>query len=168
MEHQGRVWYAPEQVQVAGSLVFLAGPIQGTRDWQAEMVAHLQAIAPAIDIANPRRGRLESDFAYAEQVDWETEQLARAGRNGVIVFWLAKEAEHDAKRAYAQTSRVELGEWMVRAQQGAAKLVVGMETGFPGARYIGYRLAQMCPQVPVVRDEMKVAALLVKAALTGR
>jgi hypothetical protein len=164
MEGQGRVWLPPGPVKAKGPLVFLAGPIQGARDWQAEAIVWLLEKSPTLEVANPRR-QVAGDFVYAEQVDWETEQLARAGREGVILFWLAKEAEHNEKRAFAQTSRVEFGEWMVRAQLGEARLVVGVETGFSGARYIRHRLAQTCPDVRVVQDNLEEACDLVVARL---
>jgi hypothetical protein len=164
MRKQGRVWRAPEEVAMQGPLVFLAGPIQGSRDWQAEAIAYLHTSASELHIADPRREKMESDFDYAEQVDWETAALQRAGREGVILFWLAKEVEHDPKRAFAQTSRVEFGEWMVRASYGEAKLVVGIEPGFPGGRYIRYRLAQMLPDV-AVSDDLEVACKMVLRTL---
>jgi hypothetical protein len=164
VQRQGRVWRAPEELAVQGPLVFLAGPIQGSRDWQAEAISYLHASAPELDIADPRREKVESDFDYAEQVDWETNALRRAGREGVILFYLAKEAEHDPKRAFAQTSRVEFGEWMVRASQGEAKLVVGIEPGFPGGRYMRYRLAQMLPNTRV-SDDLQDACQMVLVAL---
>jgi hypothetical protein len=152
MGKTGQVIRPPETLEEDGPLIFLAGPIQGTHDWQARAIRLLCAKAPGVNIASPRRPRTGPDFVYAEQVDWETCQLARAGKDGVILFWLAKEQEHDAKRAYAQTSRVEIGEWMSAAARGEAKLVVGIEEGFTGGRYIRHRLAQMCPQVPVASD----------------
>jgi len=86
---------------------------------------------------------------YAEQVDWETHYLRRAGKDGVVFFWLAKEFKHQCDRAYAQTSRFELGEWKVRHERDGAKLVVGIEEGFTNARYIRRRLMQDCPDVGV-------------------
>ncbi len=83
-------------------------------------------------------------------VDWETFHLRNAGWNGVVLFWLAKEFEHDCKRAYAQTSRFELGEWKVIHERDGSNLVVGIEEGFTGDRYIKRRLPQDCPEVPIL------------------
>jgi hypothetical protein len=139
----------PDYPTITGPLVFLAGPIQGAPEWQAEAVRLLAELAPDLHVANPRRDYLAGEFAYEQQVDWETHHLRRAVANGVILFWLAKEAKHDCGRAYAQTTRFELAEWMVRHQRDGARLVVGIEDGFTGAKYVRRRFAQDCPALPV-------------------
>jgi len=75
--------------------------------------------------------------------------LRRASTEGCILFWLAKEYEHICDRAYAQTTRFELAEWKIRHERDATKLVVGIEEGFTGAKYIKRRLFQDCPLVPI-------------------
>ncbi len=86
---------------------------------------------------------------YNEQVDWETYYLRRAAKQGVVLFWLAKEFRHTCDRAYAQTTRFELGEWKVRHERDGTKLVVGIEQGFTNAKYIKRRLSQDCKDVPL-------------------
>src|ERR1051326_8779002 len=105
--------YIPE---TAGrtSVLFLAGPIQGTGDWQAEARKIIHAKRPDVLVASPRRDYVPGTFDYGQQVDWETYHLRLAAANGVILFWLAREEEHIPSRAYAQTSRFELGEWKIR------------------------------------------------------
>src|SRR5260221_14650142 len=83
-------------------LIFLAGPIQGCRDWQKEAIEILGRLAPTANIANPRRNYLPGGFEYSAQVDWETHHLQLAGQNGVILFWLEREKDHDPNRAFAQ------------------------------------------------------------------
>jgi hypothetical protein len=139
--------YIPETAG-ATPVIFLAGPIQGTGDWQGEASAIILARRPGVMIASPRRAYVPGEFDYAKQVDWETHHLRRAARNGVILFWLAREAEPVPARAYAQTSRFELGEWKMRHERDGVKLVIGIEPGFSGERYIQRRLAQDCPEVP--------------------
>lgn len=97
-------------------------------------------------IASPRR-KIDEEFVYEEQVDWETFHLRRAAVNGVIMFWLARELDHHPDRAYAQTSRFELAEWKLRHERDKVELVVGIEEGFSGARYIRRRISQDCPEV---------------------
>lgn len=132
-------------------LIFLAGPIQGAYKWQEKAIQIISKIAPKIYIANPRREiDIDKDFStemYNEQVDWETYHLIKAGEKGAILFWLAKELKHKCERAYAQTSRFELGEWKTRHEKEGANLVVGIEKGFTGAKYIRRRLAQDCPKI---------------------
>ena len=140
--------FPPDYVEVQGApVVFLAGPIQGAPEWQTEATKILQKLAPEIYIASPRKKYLDGQFVYAEQVDWETHYLNVAAKNGVVMFWLAKEETHYPERAYAQTSRFELGEWKVKHEQAGVKLVVGIEKGFSNERYIRRRLEQDCPQV---------------------
>src|SRR5215470_516294 len=143
------VIFPPEYPAIDGSLVFLAGPIQGARDWQAEAVRLLGTHAADLHVANPRREYPPGTFEYAAQVDWETHHLRRAAERGVILFWLAGEAEVVPGRCYAQTSRFELAEWKVRHERDGVKLVVGIEGGFSGARYVRHRFGQDCPGVPL-------------------
>lgn len=150
-----KIFYPPqiENTNVPG--VFLAGPIQGVRDWQAEAIEILSSLNSDISIYNPRRKYLDGEFIYDKQVDWETYYLRQAAKNGVILFWLAKEDKHNCERAYAQTSRFELSEWKVRHERDGIKLVIGIEDGFTGARYIRRRFSQDSPNVSIL-DSLKV------------
>ncbi len=143
-----KVIFPPDYVEVQDApVVFLAGPIQGAPEWQTEAIAILSKLAPEAYVASPRKKYLDGQFVYADQVDWETHYLNKAAKNGVVMFWLAKEETHYPERAYAQTSRFELGEWKVKHERDGANLVVGIEEGFTNARYIRRRLGQDCPQV---------------------
>lgn len=135
---------------IAGPVVFLAGPIQGAPDWQSQAITHFTPHLDHVHIASPRRQDESSQFDYAAQVDWETHHLRRAAETGVILFWLAREAVSVPGRAYAQTTRFELAEWKVRHERDGARLVIGIEEGFTGARYIRHRFGQDCPKVPLV------------------
>lgn len=134
--------------------VFTAGPIQGAPDWQSEAAElfkrkseHLPG-CPDFCVANPRSpDPWHGD--YEGQVRWEVEHLYRAGRHGVVMFWLAKpdpNGVHPEGRAYGQTSRFELGEWFGRGLHepalpyGPRNLVVGIEPGFSNERYIRTRI----------------------------
>ena len=149
-ERGGRLVLPPEYCKLEGPVIFLAGPIQGAPDWQSQAIAIIREIAPWINIASPRRDYFDEDCVYEEQVDWETHYLRRAAENGLILFWLAKEAHHVCERAYAQTSRFELGEWKVWHEKDKVRLVVGLEEGFTNSRYIVRRLSQDCPSVPIL------------------
>lgn len=159
---------APATVDIVGPLVFLAGPIAwGPASWQDRAIAELARLAPAVHVANPRRDlatsaalwnrredmsrsdRVFPDAAYDEQMDWETRHLHRAAEHGVVMFWLAREVEHRCERPHAQTTRFELAEWKERHRRDGAHLVVGIEEGFTGARYIRRRFEQDCPGVPL-------------------
>lgn len=140
----------PQIVTVDGPLIFLAGPIQGAPDWQSHAIRRLKAAAPDVTIASPRREYPPDEFDYAAQVNWETHYIRLAAQQGVILFWLAREALVLPDRCYAQTSRFELADWKVRHERDGVRLVVGIEDGFSGERYIRQRFGQDCPQVPII------------------
>ena len=56
------------------------------------------------------------------------------------MFWLPNEVEHVDGRSYAQTTRFELGEHFGKNPE---KLVVGIEPGFTGEKYIRLKLSQI-------------------------
>jgi hypothetical protein len=152
---EGKIIFPPKYEKVEGPLIFIAGPIQGAMNWQKLAIEIIRSMDSEINIACPRRvldREKDKKFVYEEQVDWETHYLNRAGANGAIMFWLAKEFRHTCERAYAQTSRFELGEWKTKHQLRGIKLTVGIEEGFTGARYMKRRLSQDCPDVPVLSN----------------
>lgn len=137
-------------------VLFLAGPIQGSENWQAKAIRIFKYI-PNILIASPRRPniRIKGDLVgsdYAEQVDWEHYYLDLSARRGATLFWLAKEKTHDCTRAYAQTTRFELGEAMARHILTGARLIVGIEEGFTNERYIRHTLQKKAPAVSICRN----------------
>lgn len=140
----------PTDRPIDGPLVFLAGPIQGAPNWQAEAAALLSR-QPGLTIASPRRPEFLklSPAEYAAQVDWEHRHLERAGVQGVTLFWLAREAAHRCDRAYAQTTRFELGEAVTRHRWQGIKVVVGIEAGFSNARYLRQTIASKAPAIPL-------------------
>lgn len=147
-----RILLPPEIVELDLNtpIIFEAGPIQGSLDWQTKAAEFIHSIDAEVVIASPRRIYMDENFSYNAQVDWETFFLRRAAENGVLMFWLAKEYEHFCERAYAQTSRLELGEWKIRHERDGVKLVVGIEPGFTNERYIRRRFMQDCPDVPLL------------------
>jgi len=159
-----KITLPPNSTEIEGPLIFLAGPIQSAEDWQNEAIKIIHDIDPLLMIANPRRDYLDDEFVYNEQVDWETKHLRRAGENGAIIFWLAKESEHNHERAYAQTTRFELAEWKVRHERDGAKLVIGVEEGFTGAKYIRRRFSLDCPEVPILTSLQETCAKAVELA----
>jgi hypothetical protein len=144
----GQVIVVPNYDSFTGPLIFLAGPIQGASDWQTEAIEIIQAIDPAVNIANPRSPPpWHGDFTA--QVIWEHSHLASAGHHGVVMFWLAREAEHFCNRAYAQTSRFELGWQMTLSKMNGNPIVVGIEPGFTNERYLRLALAREIPELPI-------------------
>lgn len=144
-----RVLTPPEIVETDGSVIFLAGPIQGAPEWQTDAASIIHDLDPSITVASPRKDYPEGAFVYERQVDWETHFLREAGRVGVIAFWLANQVDETPGRAYAQTTRFELAEWKMRHEYEGVKLTLGIEEGFGNARYIRRRFSQDSPDVRI-------------------
>jgi hypothetical protein len=176
---------APQRHDVDGPIVFLAGPVVwGPHEWHDRAFAYLRQLDPGIHVASPRRDRATSatlwspredaadasgfpEGAYNEQLDWETHYLRLAASRGAVMFWLAREQTHNCERPHAQTTRFELAEWKERAARDGANVVVGIESGFRGARYIRRRFEQDCPAVPLcttLEDTCRAAVALSSSA----
>lgn len=132
-------------------MIFLAGPIQGAVDWQKEAHQVISKLNPNITVVSPRRQDFEEKHDFDVQVDWETYYLNQTGQSGVILFWLAKENNHVSGRSYAQTTRWELATWKERHKTQGAKVVVGIEDGFTGERYIRRMMSKENPDIPIYR-----------------
>ncbi len=146
----GKILTPPNYVDIEGPLIFVAGPIQGSADWQSRAISLLGAAA--VTVASPRRRGDLGEFTEADynaQVDWEHFHLDRAAKNGVILFWLAREREHKCERAYAQTTRFELGEAVTLHRLAGARVCVGIEEGFTNARYLRRTISKKAPGIPV-------------------
>jgi hypothetical protein len=135
--------------KLEGPLVYLNGPIQGSLNWQEEAIEILGGVAPDLHVASAR-GR---NFAGGPEkhMAWEHAFIERAARDGVVMFWCARESKHRCDRAYAAQMRFELGEWAVKSSAGLARLVVGVEKGFMGGSYLQRRLALAYPNIPLCR-----------------
>lgn len=137
--------------EIRGPVIYLAGPIQGARDWHTEAIHILEVVAPHVHVASPRAVRFTGSFEG--QLRWEAAWVARAARDGAILFWLAKELKHRCDRAYAQQPRFELGEWATRSQHlPSLKIAVGVEHGFTGGPYLERRIATAYPNIPLCRS----------------
>lgn len=139
----------PEIVDTPDNVIFLAGPIQGAPEWQTEAANIIHDIDNSVVVASPRKDYALGEFVYPIQVDWETHFLRRAGRTGVVAFWLATQTVETPGRAYAQTSRFELAEWKMKHEYEGAKLTIGIQKYFGNARYIRRRFSQDVPDVKI-------------------
>ena len=128
---------SPEKDYSDKKIVFLAGPIKGAPDWQAQAIKDLADLD--IYVANPRRENVQN-FNLDLQVDWESKFLALSD---VIMFWIPKKNMAIIGRDYAQTTRFELSEWAAKTHYNREykKIVVGIDDAFFGKSYIVKRLA---------------------------
>jgi hypothetical protein len=158
------IFTSPEKGEFDGPAIFLAGPIQGAPDWQVEAVALLVG-EPDLAVFNPRRREFIVEGPdKAAQWDWEHAHLDRAGKRGCIMFWLCREANHDCRRAYAQCTRFELGEAMMRHVRDGVRVVVGIDEGFTNGGYLRHTLAKKAPGIPLAVTLEETVRLAAEAA----
>lgn len=130
-------------LDAAEPLLFIAGPVQGASDYQTAVAHAVLRRRPDFVVATPRvpeeldRG----SFDYDRQVDWEERHLWRAAQLGGIAFWFAAQdpaLPYRPGRAYAQTSRIEIGMVAGWRRFTAVNMVVGFDPDYDGGseRYI--------------------------------
>lgn len=151
---------------------FLAGPVRGGGDWQAEMIEILTALHDGEDfvVVNPCRypsshplymHRIEGDEdTFERQTDWERHYLGKIAdpffTRGCVIFWLACESKDEPREEdgpYARETYGELGEWRGRLMHDRTlRVVIGAEEGFPGLSQIrrNYGQALDQPSAPFV------------------
>jgi len=125
------------------SLVFLAGPIKGSPDWQNPTALELLHHLPEVEVASPRRNS-EEGFDYDEQVSWEKHHLWRAHQMGVVMFWLAARdysLDYNPSRTYAKTTSIEVGTLNGWLSYRRSPVVIGIDpdytsTGGVSEKYI--------------------------------
>ena len=115
--------------------VFLAGPVQGASDWQTPLARQLLGARDDIVVMSPRRTEDDQKkFDADEQKLWEFTTRDYTRQLGVTAFWWAAQAPsipYKTGRAYAQTSRIELGEaigW--RTYDMSIPVVVGFDQNY--------------------------------------
>lgn len=106
----------PPREGASDATIFLAGPVQGTHDWQREAATQLLDALPQpnVDIVSPRG--LKELYAKPspwldteQQTPWEKRHLLRAREQGCLAMWMAAQEFETPGRVFAQTSRIELG-----------------------------------------------------------
>jgi len=100
--------------EIGRNFIYLFGPIQGAEDWQKSAIEIIYSLNLELHIISPRRlEEKQEEYSHKkklEQIAWERYHIEKTWKRGVSMFWFAKESEHIDGRAYAQTSRFELGE----------------------------------------------------------
>ena len=171
IEHQAPNY---DGIPTDAPIMFTAGPIQGAPHWQKQVIEIAKDIPADIDtlhIANPRREtiRVMGDFSdddYNTQVDWEEVHILRSYKIGGILYWFAAQdpnEPYEPGRAYAQTTKIELGDTigMIRAGQ-KINVVVGFDPEYKGGskKYIAKRAEEF--DIPVYSDLYVATTSLIK------
>jgi hypothetical protein len=156
-------------------LFFLAGPILGGDDWQAEMCRQLDMWCTDCIIVDPTRRTPDDRLtAYAmkgennvfpHQTAWERYYLRLAARNakrGCLIFWLPCESKTELRtdgKPYAGDTRGEVGEWRGQMMYNPEiRLIMGAEPDFPGLEQIRRnQIAAIDPDFTIY-DSMQAAA----------
>lgn len=128
---------APNQpnLQTNKKSIFLAGTIQNSTDWQAQLVEKIRILD--IIVYNPRRKVYPNNDQNAaiQQITWEHEYLKAAD---AISFWFAKTSLNPI-------TLFELGSWIKTPKP----LIIGVEPGYP-------RELDVFTQVGLERKDMKI------------
>lgn len=154
--------YLPKQIvrlspTPKSPLLFLAGPIRGGGDWQADMAEMILKHEPSAHIACPSRWRSDHRLAthfhqpFSEgeirQLVWERHYLKQAGLEsrvpGCIIFWLGLESTtspHPGPEPYAMDTRREIGKFTAFAEMMNVRMVVGGNRRFYGLDVIRFEL----------------------------
>jgi hypothetical protein len=115
--------------------IFLAGTIQGSADWQAEIVKALSNFD--VVVFNPRRKDfpIHDPSAAQEQITWEFDMLKRAD---MISFWFAPET-------LGPIVLLEYGRWT-----GTQKpIVTGMDPKYPRRQDVEIQTKLIRPEIPI-------------------
>lgn len=156
--------YIPKQIvplspTLESPLLFLAGPIRGGGDWQADMAETILNREPSALITCPSRWdsehRLATHFyqpfskADNRQLVWERHYLKQAGLEsgvpGCIIFWLSLESSnhpHPGPEPFAMDTRREIGKFTAFAEMMDVRMVAGGNRGFHGLDVILFELSE--------------------------
>jgi len=116
--------------------LFLAGTIQNSTDWQAQVIEKIRILD--IILFNPRR-KVYPDNAAIQQITWEHQYLKAAD---AISFWFAKTSINPI-------TLFELGSWIKTPKP----LIIGVEPGYP-------RELDVFTQVGLERRGLKIVQTL--------
>ncbi len=166
---------------------FIAGPVLGGGDWQAEMcrIFHRLIGDKEFYIACPCRWTSDHSLSehfvpgstdqFSSQTFWERHWLDRAGKylgkRGCVLFWLAEESREHPRlddQPYARDTYSELGEWRGRMMCTlGTRAVVGAEPNFPGLSVIqkNFDSALQLPKFPIYSTMEETAQAAINVAL---
>lgn len=137
--------------------VFLGGPIRGAGDWRSDIFERLGSISStrkAIEVVDPSR-RSEFELTAEMRAHWEEQAMASSAINGVLSFWIANQVEQigdagDFPRPYGQFSRLELGQWLARAEcDPTLRVILGVSVNIPYFEYMCAKIAKFDLRYPI-------------------
>ena len=135
-----------EEIHEYDYVVFLAGPIVGSENWQRNVCESIKDLNTdkKILIANPRRKIIHDKLSkkeFEKQVLWEIYYMDAAAKNGCLFFWCAAPEKDYDGNSYARTTRIELGRYLEsKKYNDKLNILVGLDIDFPGKEYIDFML----------------------------
>lgn len=128
--------------------IFLAGSIQGTSDWQSEMVKYLKDLD--MIIYNPRRKNFPMDDPNAAegQITWEFKKLRLSS---MISFWFSKET-------LAPIVLFEYGQHTMTSKP----LVTGVDPKYPRRQDVEIQTKLIRPEIKIVYDLKELSDQIAK------
>jgi len=143
-----------------GNIIFLAGPVMSAPRWQNESIKRIKKLDSDVNIACPSY-EIEDEYigdnflGFDElplnydncwpEVDWQMHYLEEAFTKGCLLFWLAREINHQCSYPYAQGTRSELFSKL----NSEGNLVLGIEDGFSGDKYTRYYFNKKRSETPI-------------------
>ena len=140
-------------------LVFLAGGITGSPDWQQELRRLLEDL-PFGTLLNPRRANfpIHDPAAARQQITWEFQALNQAE---IINFWFAREGPQPI--VMYEFGR-HLARWVLR-DPPLKRLIVGIEPGYPRTQDVEIQMELALLEIPVVQHSLREQAQMVREAV---
>jgi len=160
--------------EINNPLIFLAGQIRGTPNWQDEAIKLLFSKNSDLVIASPRRGVREGIATYVIQGEdyfprqraWERHYLGISSKKGSILFWLPGEENHDCNKVYGAMTRLELGQCLANYRHDSSvRFCIGSDGNFPEMSTISYDLQLDAPDKEVFSSPEKTCTEAIRLAL---
>lgn len=131
---------------------FLLGP-NAVPPWQEQAITLIQTANTKVEIISPchpnhNPSRL-SDAENRRLAIWELHYLREAWKRGILLCWFPAEQEHRCDEPFAQNCRDEFGRSIEQHIHNRARLVVGIEPGYGGGRFLRTALEVDCQDLKV-------------------
>ena len=144
-----KIIYAQQDLStLQGQSIFLAGPTprsKNVKSWRPDAIDLLkqQGFNGTVLVPEMENG-WTTDFAYGDQINWETKALERAT---IILFWIPRELPDMP----AFTTNIEFGMWLER---DASKLTVGWPDTACKVNYLKYKADEIFLAVYPTLEEL--------------
>ena len=143
------LYYPPDKwFDDSAPFIYLAGGDNDLTYWQNQAIHHLHKERPDLIIAAPCYSEV-ADIDYAARVSWELYHIRLASAMGVIVFWLPK-LSIDAETVYQLSEYLtHLKYRKIHQPDRPLKIAVGIEDGCSLEKYLGFRIMDELPGLPI-------------------